>query len=82
MLLTFGLGAVAGALLAQQSMGRHRAALFSRRPLRRLSALGYLGGHPSVETVRLLHDYLTWEQHPMLRRRANAMVRRMEAKLG
>lgn len=81
-LVTFGLGAVLGAVLAQQSMGRHRAGLFSRRPLRRLSALGYLSGHPSVETVMLLHDYLAWEQHPMLRRRADAMVRRMEAKLG
>ena len=81
-LLTFGLGTVAGALLAQQSMGRHRSDLFSRRPLRRLSALGYLSGHASVETVLLLHDYLAWEPHPMLRRRADAMVRRMEAKLG
>ena len=81
-LLTFGLGAVVGACLAQQSMGRHRADLFSGRPLRRLSALGYLSGHASVETVRLLRDYLAWEQHPMLLRRADAVVRRMEAKLG
>ena len=81
-LVTFGLGAVIGGILAQQSMGRHRAELFSRRPLRRLSALGYLSGHPSVETVRLLRDYLVWEQHPMLRRRASAVVLRMEAKLG
>jgi hypothetical protein len=62
-------------------MGRHRQDLFSRRPLRRLSALGYLSGHPSVEAVRLLRDYLAWEEHPMLRRRAQAIVRRMEAKL-
>ena len=81
-LLTFGLGTAVGAVLAHQSMGRHRADLFSRRPLRRLSALGYLNGHASVETVRLLHDYLAWEPHPMLRRRADAMVRRMEAKFG
>jgi hypothetical protein len=32
--------------------------------------------------VRLLRDYLAWEQHPMLRRRADGIVRRMEAKLG
>ncbi len=50
-LLTFGLGTVAGAVLAHQSMGRHRSDLFSRRPLRRLSALGYLSGHASVETT-------------------------------
>lgn len=80
--LTFGLGTVVGMWLAQQSMGRHRQDLFSRRPLRRLSALGYLNGHPSVESVRLLRDYLAWEQHPMLRRRGQAIVRRMEAKLG
>ncbi len=80
-LLGVGVGAVLGVVLAQYSMGRHRQDLFSRRPLRRLSALGYLSGHPSVEAVRLLRDYLTWEEHPMLRRRAQAIVRRMEAKL-
>ncbi len=81
-LLTFGLGAVLGSVLAQQSMGRHREDLFSGRPLRRLSALSYLCGHPSVEAVRLLYDYLAWEQHPLLRRRADGIVRRMETKLG
>ncbi len=81
-LLTFGFGALVGAILAQESMGRHRGDLFSGRPLRRLSALGFLSGNPSVETVRLLHDYLAWEQHPMLRRRADSIVRKMEAKLG
>lgn len=81
-LLAFGVGAVAGVMLAQYTMARHRQDLFSGRPLRRLSALGYLNGHPSVETVRLLRDYLNWERHPMLRRRAEGMVRRMEAQLG
>jgi len=81
-LLTFGLGAVLGSVLAQQSMGRHRQGRFSGRPLRRLSALSYLSGHPSVETVRLLYDYLAWEEHPLLRRRADGIARRMEAKLG
>ncbi len=75
-------GAAAGVLFAQQSIGRHRRDLFSGRQLRRLSAIGYLNGNPSVEAVHLLHDYLTWEKHPMLRRRAEAIVRRMEAKLG
>lgn len=82
MLLGFGVGATLGTMLAQHSMGRHRRDLFSPHPLRRLSALGYLNGHPSVEAVRLLRDYLTWEQHPILRRRAEGMVRRMETKLG
>jgi hypothetical protein len=80
-LLAFGVGAALGVALAQYAMGRHRRDLFSPRALRRLSALGYLSGHSSVETVRLLRDYLAWEEHPMLRRRAQAIVRRMEEKL-
>jgi hypothetical protein len=81
--LLFGvsLGAAVGVLLAQQSMGRHRQDLFSRRPLRRLSALGYLSGHPSVDTVRLLRDYVAWEQSPVLRKRAEGLIRRMETVL-
>jgi len=75
------LGLAAGVGLAQHSISRYRRALFSARPLKRLSALGYLSAHPSVETVRLLRDYIAWEQQPMLRRRAEAIARRMEAKL-
>jgi hypothetical protein len=82
MMLALGVGTLAGAMFAQRSMGRHRSDLFSGRPLRRLSALGYLSGHPSVDSVRLLRDYLDWEEHPMLQRRARSIVRRMEAKLG
>lgn len=74
-------GFVLGVALAQRSMDRWRSALFSVRPLRRLAALGYLSGHPGVETVRVLRDYLAWEEHPALRRRAAAIMRRMEGKL-
>jgi hypothetical protein len=74
-------GFLAGAVLAQRSMGRWRSALFSPRPLRRLAALGYLSGHPGLDAVRVLRDYLAWEEHPALRRRAEAIVRRMEATL-
>lgn len=77
-----GLGAVLGIMVAQRTMGRHRRDLFSPRPLRRLAALGYLNGHPSVESVRLLRDYLAWEPQPLLRRRAETVMRRMEARLG
>lgn len=76
------MGAVAGWMLAQRRLERHRRDLFSGRPLRRLAALGFLAGQDGVETVRLLRDYLAWERHPMLRRRAEAIVRRMEATLG
>ena len=74
-------GFLAGAVLAQRSMGKWRSALFSARPLRRLAALGYLSGHPGVEAVQVLRDYLAWEEHPALRRRAEAIIRRMEAQL-
>lgn len=74
-------GFVMGALLAQRSMGRWRSSLFSPRPLRRLAALGYLSGHPGPEAVRVLRDYLAWEEHPALRRRAESIMHRMESKL-
>ena len=82
LLFGLGVGAVIGVMVAQQNMGRHRRDLFSPRPLRRLAALGYLNGHPSVESVRLLRDYLAWEPQPLLRRRAETVMRRMEARLG
>jgi len=75
------LGTAAGWILAQRRLAAHRRALFSPRPLRRLAALGYLAGEHGVETVRLLRDYLAWERQPMLRRRAGALLRRLEAAL-
>ncbi len=74
-------GAAGGWLLAQSRFSYHRRDLFSPRPLRRLAALGFLAGQDGVDTVRLLRDYLAWERQPMLRRRAEAIVRRMEATL-
>ena len=75
-------GAALGWLLAHRHMGRHRQDLFSPRPLRRLAALGMLAAADGVETIRLLRDYLEWERHPVLRRRASSIVRRLEAALG
>jgi hypothetical protein len=74
-------GAVAGWVLAQRRLTSHSRDLFSPRPLRRLAALGFLAGQSGVETVRVLRDYLAWERQPMLRRRAEAILRRMEAGL-
>jgi hypothetical protein len=71
----------AGWSLAQRRLVVHQRALFSPQPLRRLAALGFLAGQGGVDTVRLLHDYLAWERQPVLRRRAGALVRRMEANL-
>ncbi len=82
LLIGLAVGTTAGALLAQHSTARYRQQLFSAKPLRRLSALSYLKSHPSIDAVYLLQDYLAWERHPVLRRRAEAIVRRMEAKLG
>ena len=75
------LGVAAGWVLAQRRLATHRRALFSPRPLRRLAALGYLAGQEGVETVRLLRDYLAWERQPMLRRRAETILRRVEETL-
>ena len=75
-------GAALGWALAQERIRHHRSDLFSPRPLRRLAALAGLRLQMGVETVRLLRDYLEWERHPVLRRRATAIVRRMETALG
>ena len=76
------LGVTAGWVLGQRHLVRSRSDLFSPQPLRRLSALGYLQGQEGVDTVRLLRDYLSWESQPMLRRRAEAILGRMESMLG
>lgn len=84
--LVFLGGALAGAALgwiaAQRHIERHQSDLFSPRPLRRMSALGYLAGQEGVEAVGLLRDYVRWESQPILRQRAEAVLRRMEATLG
>jgi hypothetical protein len=74
-------GAVAGWLLAQRRLESHQRDLFNPRPLRRLAALGYLAGQAGVDTIRVLRDYLVWERHPVLRRRAQAILRGLEATL-
>jgi hypothetical protein len=74
-------GAAAGWVLAQRRLTFHRRDLFSPRPMRRLAALGYLAGQGDVETVRLLRDYVSWERQPVLRRRAEAILRRLESNL-
>jgi len=52
----------------------HQQDLFSPHPLRRLAALGYLKSNPSVDDVPLLRDYLAWEERPLLRKRASAIL--------
>jgi hypothetical protein len=74
-------GAALGALVWSVQVRRHRRDLFSPRPLRRLAALGYLSGHPTLETCRLLRDYIKWERQSALRRRGERVLRRIEAYL-
>lgn len=69
-----------GALLVRDQISRSRRDLFSPHPLRRLAALEYLGGVPaSVDTVLLLRDFLAWEPRPLLQKRAQAVLARVEA---
>jgi hypothetical protein len=60
---------------------RSRRELFSKHPIKRLAALGYLGGQPGFETARILTDYIGWERHPGLRRRGERTLRRIESQL-
>ncbi len=80
-MLFFGaavVGVATGWVLAGRHIRKHRTALFSPRPLQRLSALAALSAEPSIANVRLLRDYLAWEPRPLLRRRAQALLTRME----
>ena len=74
-------GVMAGLLVWGTQVQRSRRELFNRSPVRRLAALGYLGGQPGPETARLLADYVNWETRPALRRRGLVLLRRMEAHL-
>ncbi|HSH45419.1 MAG TPA: hypothetical protein VK966_06170 [Longimicrobiales bacterium] len=85
----FGIGvlstvavATLGVLFVRDQMSRHRRDLFSSRPLRRLAALGYIAGAPpTVDSVRLLRDYIAWEPQPLIRRKAAQVLSKMERSL-
>jgi hypothetical protein len=70
-----------GVLLVRDQMKRHRRNLFSPRRLRRLAALSYIGKHPDIENAHLLRDFVGWEKEPKLKRRAMAILERMEQAL-
>jgi len=80
--LTVLAAAAAGALAAliiRDQITRHRRDLFSPNPLRRLAALGHMGREPAtVDNVTLLRDFIAWEPRGLLRRRAEAILGRME----
>src|SRR5215207_8043226 len=80
--LAAGAVAALGVLLVRDQISRHRRDLFSPHPLRRLAALGFLGTAPaSVDLVLLLRDYSVWETRPLLKKRATAVIERMEEAL-
>lgn len=74
-------GVLAGLIIWSMQMKRSRRDLFSRNALKRYAALGYLGGHPGVETAQLLTEYLRWESKPVLRHRAERLLQRMKGRL-
>lgn len=80
--ITVVAAAAAGAVatwVVRDQIARHRRDLFSPRPIRRLAALGYMAGaDASVDNINLLRDYISWETRGLLRRRAEAILERME----
>jgi hypothetical protein len=81
--LTVLAAAAAGALAAliiRDQMSRHRRDLFSARAFRRLAALGHMSREPaSVDAIRVLNDFISWEPRKPLRARARAIRDRMMA---
>ena len=81
-LLAVAAAAALGAILVRDQISRHQRDLFSPHPLRRLAALSYLGGRPAtVDLVMLLRDFIAWEPRPLIRRRAGAVLIRVEEAL-
>ena len=74
-------GLVAGVVVWSMQIRRSRRGLFSRSPVKRLAALGHLAGQSGAASAQLLTDYLSWETRPMLRRRAERILSRMERHL-
>ena len=74
--------AAAGAMTAwiiRDQMKRHSRDLFSPSFLRRLAALGYMAkAEATVDHINLMKDFVSWESREALRRRAQAILVRME----
>ncbi len=71
-------GAVAVWVIRDQ-LQRHSRDLFSPSFFRRLAALGYMAkADATVDHINLMKDFVAWESREALRRRAQAIVTRME----
>ena len=78
LLAVSALSAVA-ALVVKDQVHRHQRDLFSPQPLRRLACLGHMSrAEAPVDNITLLRDFVAWESRGLLRRRARAILRRME----
>lgn len=74
-------GVAAGSLMWSRLQRQYRRNLFSRSPLRRVAALGYLRARPTVNTAQILREYIAWEPRAILRNRGVRMLKRLEATL-
>ena len=74
-------GLVVGVVVWSALIRRSRRELFSKSPIKRLAALGYLSGQPGLDNARILIDYVAWERHPALRRHGERVLRRMQTTL-
>lgn len=79
--LGFLSGAACGAVVWSRLQKQYRRDLFNRNPVRRVGALGYLRSRPTVDSVRLLREYIGWEKNPLLRHRGAKLLKRIEANL-
>jgi hypothetical protein len=74
-------GLAAGSVMWSRMQRQYRRNLFSKSPLRRVAALGYLRARPTVNTAQLLREYVAWEPRSILRHRGVRMLKRLEATL-
>jgi hypothetical protein len=74
-------GLAAGSLAWSRMQKNCRRNLFSRNPLFRVAALGYLRARPTVNNAQLLREYVAWERRPILRQRGARILKRLEATL-
>ena len=74
-------GVAAGSLVWTHLQRQYRRNLFSKSPLRRVAALGYLRARPTVNTAQILREYVAWEPRAILRQRGAQMLKRIEATL-
>ncbi len=79
--LGFLSGAACGAIVWTKLQEQYRRDLFNKNAVRRVAALGYLRAKPTVDSVRLLREYIGWERNPLLRHRGAKLLKRIEANL-